>query len=67
MIGQIIAVGMHQGRWMYVTKVEEHVVHGRVWKPTAGKWTQANVWYARNTIDKKQPSCPRPMPPWADK
>jgi hypothetical protein len=63
MIGQVIAVGVHQGRWMYVTKMNYAIVTGHVWQPTKQKWTKAEVWYATSAIDQRSPSCPKPAPP----
>ena len=63
MIGKIIAVGQHLGRWMYVTRIENGNVYGRVWKPSVGRWTKAECWYAIEAINKKPPLCIMPLPP----
>ena len=63
MIGEIIPVGEHLGRWMFVTRLTEEFVFGRVWKPLARKWTIAEVYYPRDTIDKKPPACSKPLRP----
>jgi hypothetical protein len=63
MIGQIVAVGRELGRWMFVTRVDDRYVHGRIWKPIAGKWSQKDVFYPRGTVGAKAPSCPMPKAP----
>jgi hypothetical protein len=63
MIGTVIAVGQHIGRWLYVTRVDEASVYGRIWKPSKNLWAKQDVWYAREAIDKTPPKCPRPAPP----
>jgi len=63
MIGTVIAVGQHIGRWLYVTRIDEASVYGRIWKPSKNLWAKQDVWYAREAIDKTPPKCPRPAPP----
>jgi hypothetical protein len=66
MIGRVIAVGQHLGRWMYVTEIDEATVYGRVWSPLHGRWSVGRAWYPVEAIDQKAPACPKPAPPRQD-
>ena len=64
-IGKVLAVGYYSGRWMYVVRVDEHNVYGRVWSTHSGRWSRSILWYPRDTIGKREPNSPMPRPPEA--
>lgn len=68
MIGTIVPAGQSAGRWLFVTRVDEAngVVYGRVWSAARERWTKHAVWYARNSIFRATPRCPKPRRPDAN-
>lgn len=60
MIGQILAVGTINPRWMLIIEADKDQVKGHLWSAKTERWTKTVSTYAKSAVGCKTPRCPKP-------